>query len=98
MAKQTKQQVAEQAAKWREDNPDMWGAFVSAARNATDNGEMWSARGIAERIRWDGSYTRAYGHQFKVPNAITPVLGRMVVEEYPKTGDYFRHAHSKVDA
>ena len=98
MAEQTKQQVTEQAVRWRKENPEMWGAFVAAARNASDNHEEWSARGIAERIRWDGAYKRAFGSQFKVPNAITPVLGRMVVEEYPRTGEYFRHAFSKVDA
>ena len=98
MPSQTRQQVTEQAVRWREANPDMWDAFVSEARNAADNHEQWSARGIAERIRWSPSFKRAYGFQFKVPNAITPVLGRMVVEEYPRTGEFFRCAHSKVDA
>lgn len=95
---QTSTQVTEQAQAWRDKNPDMWRAFCARAIDASANHEQWSARGIAEALRWDPTYQRTFAAQFKIPNSITPILGRMVVEEYPYTEPWFRRAHSKVDA
>ena len=96
--KQTPTQVRAQAEAWTAKNPDMWEAFKKRAVQAADDKKEWSARGIAESLRWDPTYQRTYAAQFKIPNAITPVLGRMVIEEYPYTEPWFRRAHSKVDA
>lgn len=95
--KQTAEQVKEQASAWAEGNPDMWRAFVDMALTFSAQGKQWSARGIAEALRWSGEYQRAYGSQFKIPNAITPVLGRMVCEKHPEVEPWFRRSHSKVD-
>ena len=96
--KRTPTQLIEQAEDWRERNPQMWSAFKSRAVESSRNRTQWSARGIAEALRWDGTFHRAYGAQFKIPNAITPILGRMVCEEEPEAEAWFRRSHSKVDA
>lgn len=97
MKGKTPVQLMEQTNAWIEKNPKMWDAFQLRARTAAANRRSWSARGIAEAIRWDGKYKRAEGEDFKVPNAITPVLGRYVVALYPETEFWFKKAKSKVD-
>ena len=96
MAK-TAEQTVQDARRWVKSNQRMWCAFRDRARQASKDGRQWSARGIAEGIRWDGSFKRAYGEDFKIPNHITPVLGRLVVDECPETALYFRKSKSKVD-
>lgn len=96
MAK-TAEQTVQDARKWVKSNQRMWAAFEDRARRASKEGRYWSARGIAEAIRWDGSYRKATGEDFKIPNHITPVLGRFVVELHPDTALYFRKSKSKVD-
>lgn len=96
--KQTSEQVRQQAEAWVAKNPEMWREFKGEAVMLSAQKQQWSARGIAERLRWDGRYEREYGAQFKIPNAITPVLGRMVVETHPFTEPFFRRSTSKVDA
>ena len=91
------EQIREQAEEWRRRNPEMWGAFKARAVDYSRQSNQWSARGIAEALRWDGTFRRSFGAQFKIPNAITPVLGRMVCEEEPETEPWFRRSHSKVD-
>lgn len=93
----TAEQTVADARKWVKANQRMWRAFEERARRASKEGRCWSARGIAEGIRWDGSYRKAYGEDFKIPNHITPVLGRFVVELHPDTAIYFRKSRSKVD-
>ena len=98
MANKTPVQTLEDANKWLEKHPDMWEAFQYRARKATRERRQWSARGIAEALRWDGRFKKVYGEQYKIPNHITPVLGRYVCSLYPETEDWFRKARSKVDA
>lgn len=93
----TATQTMEDARRWADKNPTMWRAFQRRALERTMDGERWSARGIAEAIRWDGRYKRAAGEDFKVPNHITPALGRMVCEMHPEAAAWFDHAKSKVD-
>lgn len=94
----TSSQLMTAADEWRERNPLMWKEFKREACERSERHQAWSARGIAESLRWNPLFQRAYGSDFKIPNEITPVLGRMVCDEHPETVRYFRCRKSKVDA
>ena len=98
MASKTPVQTLRDANAWLEKHPDMWTAFQYRAKKASNERKHWSARGIAEALRWDGRYRKVYGEDYKIPNHITPVLGRYVCALYPETEDWFLKSRSKVDS
>lgn len=95
--KATANELFAKTNKWIEQNPDMWESFQYRAKKAAREQNHWSARGIAEALRWDGRYRKVYGEEYKIPNEITPVLGRYVVALYPETEYWFLRSKSKVD-
>ena len=95
--KKTAKDIFANANRWIEKNPGMWESFQFRARKAARENRYWSARGIAEALRWDGKYRKVYGEEYKIPNEITPVLGRYVSALYPETAGWFLRSKSKVD-
>lgn len=87
---------AEQAMQVREDQPELWDAFVSAAERlrAESGGSYMSAKHVAERVRqWARVEKKG---EWKVNNNIVSAWARMLAWERPQTfGRMFRFRERK---
>lgn len=92
----TGEYMAQQAAEWREANPEAWEWAVGTALHYVELGMRFSMDQLMHQVRFEMA-TEGRSQGFKVNNNTCAALARMMRSEHPETCDYLEIRKSKVD-
>jgi len=73
---------------WLSKNKPIYNSFVGKALAMSYKRDRYSARTIAESIRWE-SDLRDSNNLFKINNNWVPGMARLAMREYPKLKGFF---------
>lgn len=85
----TESKARENANRWIDNNPTMYGLFVRLALDRVKRGIAFGINQLREVVRWEYE-GRKTGVPFKFCNTHSPYVARRMLEQHPEIGNFMR--------